>query len=153
LEGTWKFDQFHEKRTRRVLNELAHFHGCVSLGQLPPGFLNVRIYVAEDDEFQCKLDTIRNDIAVKRPGEDAMFDLRIIAIAADGSRATPYLLSWNQIENAGAVIRMRLSDLEVLQPSKVDLSKVDLMQAAQDLSRLGPVAPQETRDAAKQYDP
>lgn len=111
LDRTWKMDLFREKRLRRTLDELAHLHGLPSLGQLPPGFLNVRVYVTEGDQIQCDLRRIRRDLSAKRPGEDVMFDLRIITVTRDGSRAAAYLVPWDQLREPRQQLRKTLADL------------------------------------------
>lgn len=124
LEDKWTMDEFREKRVHRALDELAHLHGLPSLGQLPPGFLNVRVYVLEGDQIQCDLDRIRRDVAAKRPNEDVMFDLRIVSVNSDGARATAYLVPWNQLQSPSAQLKKPVVDLarfEVPPPSDIDL--------------------------------
>jgi hypothetical protein len=70
IERAWIMDLFTEKRVRRALDEVSHLHGLTPLGQLPPGFLRVRIYVRDADPIELDIKTIRKDVAAKRPGED-----------------------------------------------------------------------------------
>jgi hypothetical protein len=124
LQGKWTMDEFREKRVRHALDELAHLHGCPLLGQLPPGFLNVRVYVLEDDQIQCDLERIRRDIAARRPNEDVMFDLRIVSVNSDGTRATAYVVPWNELQSLSAQLKKYVADLarfEVPPPTDIDL--------------------------------
>jgi hypothetical protein len=124
LEGKWTMDAFREKRVCHALDELAHLHTLSSLGQLPPGFLNVRVYVSEGDQVRCDLDRVRRDVAAKRPNQDVMFDLRIVSINSDGSRATAYLIPWSQLQPPSAQLKKSVVDLarfEVPPPSDIDL--------------------------------
>lgn len=111
LQGTWAMDLFHEKRIRRALDELVHVHRLPSLGQLPPGFLTVRVYVPDEDPIEFDLDKIRRDVTWKRPGQDVIFDVRVVAVARDGTSASAYLVGWDKLQNAGP--RYRVTRAEV----------------------------------------
>jgi|SRR3990172_2222544 len=127
LEGTWTMDLFREKRIRRALDELAHLHSLPSLGQLPPGFLTVRVYVTDNDLIQCDLDRIRRDIAAKRHGQDVMFDIRIIAIARDGASAAAYLVPWEHLQYSAPQLCKTLPDLAphaVALPANLNLTTI-----------------------------
>jgi hypothetical protein len=131
-EGTWTMDEFREKRVRRALDELAHLHALGSLGQLSPGFLNVRVYVLEVDPVQCDLGKIRRDVVAKRPNEDVMFDLRLVSVSSDGSRASAFLIPWTQLQNASPQLTKSAAELA---PFAVPLPQnIDLRAIAQDLS-------------------
>jgi hypothetical protein len=139
VEGVWTMDEFREKRIRRVLDELAHLHLCASLGQLVPGFLNVRIYVSAGVSVRIDLAKVRRDVATKRPDQDVMFDLRVVSVAPDGSRATAYLVPWGQLQDPAPMwerATIDLGSLAVALPADLDLSGV-----ASDLRERGPSAP------------
>jgi hypothetical protein len=101
LERTWTLDEFREKRLRRILDGLGYLHALPSLGQLEPGFLNVRVYVIDGAEVECDLDRVGRDIAAKRPNQDVMFDLRVVSIKPDGTSATAYLVPWSRLQSSG----------------------------------------------------
>ncbi len=133
LEGTWAMDAFREKRIRRALDELAHLHWCGSLGQLLPAFFNVRVYVSEGDPIQCDLARIRRDIAAIRPNEDVMFNLRVVSVASDGSRATAYLIPWSQLQDPAPHLKKSIGDLV---PFVAEVpAGLDLNALAQDLRK------------------
>jgi hypothetical protein len=110
-KGTWVLDEFKEKLLRRSLDELAAFHECPLLGQLEPGFVTVRVYAREGDPLRLDLDRIRADIAVKRSNRDAMFQVRVVSVAAAGSNATAYLLPWNSLKNRTGVMELQPNEL------------------------------------------
>jgi hypothetical protein len=127
LDGTWIFDDFGEKRIRRALDEVTHLHNLASLGQRPPELFNVRVYVPETDPVQCDLDKIRRDIATWWPNEDAMFNLRIVAVRPDASRATAYLIPWSQLVGVKGQLRnftTELTPFAVWPPAEIDLKSV-----------------------------
>ena len=78
LEGTWTMDLFQEKRIRRALDELVHLHRLPSLGQLPPGFLTVRVYVPDEDPIEIDVERIRSYIATYCSGQDILFEVRLL---------------------------------------------------------------------------
>jgi hypothetical protein len=127
-------DTFREKRIRRALDELAHLHQLPSLGQIPPGFLNVRVYVLEGESIQCDLARIRQDVAAKKPNQDVAFDLRVIAIAPNGSRATTYLIPSIHLQELLQLNKTisELAPLAVAAPSDLDLNAL-----ARDLAKRG----------------
>ena len=98
LEGPWTMDLLREKRIRRALDELAHLHGLMPLGQLPPAFLTVRVYVHDNDSIGWDIESIRQDVTAKRADQDVIFDLRIIAVSRDGASLAEYLIPWDQLE-------------------------------------------------------
>jgi hypothetical protein len=97
LDGSWPLDEFRNKRLRRIMDELSAFHALPSLGQLPPGFMNVRLYTVNPDQVDVDLDRVRRDVAFKRPGQDVMFDLRVVSVGSGGSAATMYRIPWNDL--------------------------------------------------------
>jgi hypothetical protein len=111
LEGEWTVDPFGEKRIRRALDELSHLHGLSSLGQLPPGFLIVRVYVRDEDPIQCDMARVRHDVTARRQGQDVVFDLRIIAISRDGACGGAYLVPWDQLQDSGLQLRKMRAEL------------------------------------------
>jgi hypothetical protein len=100
LEGTWAMDLFREKIIRHTLDELTHLHSLAPLRQFPPTLLNVRVYAIEGDSIQFDLDMIRKGVTARHPDADVMFDLRVVLIASDGSRATAYLIPWSELQDA-----------------------------------------------------
>jgi hypothetical protein len=139
LEGAWAMDAFHEKRIRRSLDELAHLHSLELLGQLIPTFYCVRVYVPEGESISCDLDKIRREIAALRPNEDVVFDLQIVTITSDGSRATAYLIPWEQLRASGALLERPTQELA---PFKTDVpTQLDLASLARDLATRGAPAP------------
>jgi hypothetical protein len=131
LEGLWTMDIFQEKRIRRTLDELAHLHRSSSLGQLPPYFLTVRIYRADEDLIEIDLDEIRDDIASKYAQQDTLFEIRLIVISKDGQNAFAYRIPWEQIQNVGAILQKRKADLVSLGTSVPD--GIDPIVIARDL--------------------
>lgn len=101
LDGTWPLDLFCEKRLRRTLDEILHLHQLPSLDQPPPGFLCVRIYTLDSDPLVADMIRIRRDVVARRPGQDVIFDLRIVAVSPDGARASAYRVPWNELERCG----------------------------------------------------
>ena len=110
LEGSWKMDLFQEKRIRHTLDELEHLHRLPSMGQLPPVFLTVRVYVTDKDPIEINLDRLRNDIATKYPG-DVLFEVRIVVVSLDGQNASAYMIGWKELQNAGPRLQKRKVDL------------------------------------------
>lgn len=139
LEGAWTMDEFREKRLRYTFDQLCHLHGRSSLGQLRPGFLNVRVYVPAGDVIECDSSRVRDGVAWKRPNEDAMFDLRVVAVAEDASAATAYLIPWSSLQDPSPTLRIWVVDL---QPYAVELPEgLDLKQLAAEIASRGAVAP------------
>lgn len=135
LEGTWTLDLFREKRIRHALDGVVHLHSLAPLGQLPPAFLNVCVYLSEGDSIHCDLDRIRRDVAAKRPHEDVMFDLRVVVIAPDGSRATAYLIPWVELQDEASQLRISTADLAPF--ASAVPSGLDLKVLARDLAKRG----------------
>ena len=111
LEGGWAFDEFKEKVLRRLLDELVVFHGSALLGQHVPAYLSVRVYARQDHPLRLDLDRIRADIAVKRPSQDVMFQVRVVAIDAANSSAWAYLLPWDSVRGQAGVMEFRPNEL------------------------------------------
>jgi len=100
VQGTWPLDAFAEKRARHAFDELAHLHQMPVLGQLPPAFLNVRIYQQATDPIDVDLLQLRAAVAALRPNADLVWDLRIVAIDPVGPTATAYLVPWDELQGA-----------------------------------------------------
>jgi hypothetical protein len=132
-------DEFCEKRIRHTLDQLSHLHACPSLGQLAPGFLNVRVYVPWGDSVQCDLARVRQDVATKRQNEDVMFDLRVVSVASDGSTAAAYLIPWSELQDPSPTLKTPIDDLEQFTVALPD--GLDLAQLAAELALRGPAAP------------
>ncbi len=109
LQGTWAVDALGEKRVRRALDELATLHTLPSLGQLPPAYASVRLYVPHDELLEIDLAAVRKDIAWKRPGQDVVFSLRLIVVSRDGGSAFAFLVPWDELQ--GASLRKRPAEL------------------------------------------
>jgi hypothetical protein len=125
LEGAWPFDPFGEKRLRRALDELVDLHRLPKLAQLPPGFLNVRVYALDEDPIQWDIDRIRNDIAMNRPDQDVMFDLRLVLVSRDGESVSAYLLPSREIENsAPRKLRSELARFAVQPPRDLNAAAI-----------------------------
>ena len=139
VEGTWTMDHFQEKRIRRALDELAHLHRLPALGQLPPGFLTVRVYVPDEDPIEIDLDRIRGDIATKRPGQDILFEVRVVAVSKDGQSASAYLIGWDELQHARPRLQMSRADLAGSTAPVPD--DIDPMAAARDLGFFRPHHP------------
>lgn len=115
LEGTWTLDQFSEKRLRYTLDRLAHIHCGQLLGQQEPGFLNVRLYALETNTITLDLDRVRRDAAARRPGQDVLFDLRLVIVHPDGSSARSFLVPWATIQNSTSPFAVALQDLHAFE--------------------------------------
>jgi len=116
-------DVYAEKRIRRAFDEITNLHSLPSLGQLPAALLKVRVYVPDEDTIRVDLDRIRGDIVAKWPGQDTVFDVRVVAIAKDGSKATSYLVGWDQLERAGSSFektRTELASFVTSTPTEID---------------------------------
>ena len=101
VDGTWAIDLLREKFIRRALDQLAHLHDLPQLGQLPPAFLTVRVYVHDRDPIDWDFERIGRDVTAGRPGQDVIFDLRIIVVSRNGGLAA-YLIPWDQLQIAGS---------------------------------------------------
>jgi hypothetical protein len=64
-----------------------------------------------------------------------MFDLRIVLIASDGSRATAYLIPWGELQDPAPQLRRPTADLAFF--ASAVPPELDLIALAQDLSRSG----------------
>jgi hypothetical protein len=111
LEGTWTMDPYREKCVRRALDDLGHLHGSPSLGQLTPGFVTVRVYVLDQDLIDIDLDRIRTDLGLIRRGQDVVFDVRVVAVARDGSGATAYVIGWDELRHTGPRLHKTKAEL------------------------------------------
>jgi hypothetical protein len=127
-------DLFQEKRIRRALDELVHLHRLPSLGQLPPGFLTVRVYVPDEDPIEIDVERIRSYIATYCSGQDILFEVRVIAVARDGQSASAFLVGWDQLRSTGPRLQKTRGDLaNSTVPVPAD---IDPMAAARDLGLL-----------------
>jgi len=134
LDGTWTLDAFREKRIRRALDELQHLHGEMSLGQLEPGFLNVRVYRLDTESIVVDLDAIRRDINARRPHQDVVFDLRVVAIRSDGAGAKAFLVPWEQIKDTASPWARKAVNLAAFERNPP--TDFDMEAAARDLTNL-----------------
>lgn len=125
LRGTWLLDSYRERWLRFWLDQLAHLHGEPLLGQLEPGFLNVRTYALRTPVIEVDLARIRTDVIAKRPGQDPLFDIRLVVVEADGSAAEAYVVPWATHEAATSPLRLTAVELAALVcplPAGVDIS-------------------------------
>lgn len=128
FHGTWTLDAYLEKRLRKALDEISHLHQMPSLGQRQPWFLNVRVYVEDQDPIDIDLAKIRADLN-NRPGNaDPVFDLRLVVVARDGPTATAFLIPFDEIETASRVTKSRadLSPYACALPTDVKAGDVAL---------------------------
>jgi hypothetical protein len=66
-------------------------------------------------------------VAAKRPAQDVIFDLRIIAISHDGASVTAYLLPWEQLQiptSDARKTRAELSRYAVAPPADLDAAAI-----------------------------
>ena len=78
---------------------------CLPLGQSPPGFLTVRVYVPDKDPIEIDVERIRSDIATYCSGQDILFEVRVIAVARDGQSASAFLVGWDQLRMRARVFK------------------------------------------------
>jgi len=126
LQGTWAMDTLEEKRLRRALDEVAHLHKLPMLGQLPPQRLKVQLCVLDGDPITFDLAKVRADIAKKHPTKDTVFDVLLIAVARDGTRAKAYLVPWDQLQQMGKLFvrtRVDLACYEQELPADVNIAE------------------------------
>jgi hypothetical protein len=104
------------------------------MGQLEPGFLTIRVYKSDHYPIEIDMDEVRRGLSTRRAGMDIVFDLRIIAVASDGQRASAYLIPWDRLQDAGAKLQKTRDDLaEFTAPLPVD---VDPMAVAREMALL-----------------
>ncbi len=64
-----------------------------------------------------------------------MFDLRVVVIASDGSRATAYLIPWGELQDPASQLRKSTADLAPF--ASAVPSDLDLKALARDLAVRG----------------
>ena len=112
LGDTWQMDSYREKLLRRTVDDLMRLHHFPSLGQQAPSFVTARVHAIEsDDAHWVDLTRIRGDLARLRPHHYVLFDIRLVTVASDGSRATVYIFPWAELELAGARLVRDVSQL------------------------------------------
>jgi hypothetical protein len=125
LEGLWTMDLFQEKSLRRAFDELAHLHKLPLMGQLPPAFLSVRLFVPDKDAIELDIYRIKRDVDEKLRGQDVIFQVRIIAVPRDGVGAMAYVIPWDQLQDSEPNLcktRSELAAYAVPLPADVDLA-------------------------------
>ncbi|MFH1236616.1 MAG: hypothetical protein V1685_06860 [Parcubacteria group bacterium] len=131
--GSWAINQFKELHLRRTLDEIGHLHGLSSLGQKPPRFLIVRVFAKWSDSIKVDLRRIRDDVARVFPDQDVVFDLRVVIVNTDGSKAIGYLFPWDEINGERAQLVRAVVDIAHRQsplPEDIDTARV-----SQELNR------------------
>ena len=114
LEGTWALDLFREKRLRFWLDQLAHVHNEPLLGQQEPGFLNIRIYSKPAAVFSVDLPKLRRDAIAKRPGQDVLFDVKLVVADPISLSARAFLIPWSRHEQERASLQLTPAELETM---------------------------------------
>lgn len=131
VDGTWVINPFREKYLRRTLDDIKYLHGLSSLGQKTPRLLTVRVFTKWSVSIEVDLKRIRDDIARMCPNEDVVFDLRVVTVNVDGSKATGYLFSCDKINGERARLVRAVVDIAHLQrPLHED---IDIAQVSQEL--------------------
>ena len=100
ISGAWAFDDFREKTLRYYLDDLAPLHGLTPLGQRQPFFTRVRIYQTSSDPFLVDPVAVRSDLSRRYPGQDCLFDLRVLVVR-DSVVTDAYLFPWNSFAERG----------------------------------------------------
>lgn len=112
IDGSWTINHpFKEKHLRRTFDEIGHLHGQPSLGQKPPRFLTVRVFAKRSDSIRVDLTRVRSDVARLCPNEDVLFNLRVVCVNAEGSEATGYLFTWDEIIGETAQLVRAVADI------------------------------------------
>jgi hypothetical protein len=127
LDGTWTMDLFREKRLSNRLDNVAGLHGLSSLGQLEPGFLNIRVYAREGEDVTIDLRRLRADVRAKRPNQDVMFDIRIVAVPRGGIQARAYLCPWDYHKDKPEMLTLRPDAYQKIPaplPENIDLAVI-----------------------------
>ena len=127
VDGSWAINPFKEKHLRRTLDELEHLHGLSSLGQKSPRFLTVRVFAKRSDSIKVDLKSIRDDVARMCPNQDVVFDLRVVTVNTDESKATEYLFPWDEINAERAQLVRAVIDIAHRQsplPEDIDTARI-----------------------------
>lgn len=98
VQGTWRMDEFREKRIRRDLDFLEVFHGQPSLHQMEPRHQTVRVHTRHSNPFSVDLSAISADLANHQPNADHMFDLRILPMD-NGAVVDAFLFPWTVLKS------------------------------------------------------
>ncbi|MGR9101334.1 MAG: hypothetical protein ACU826_12285 [Gammaproteobacteria bacterium] len=132
VEGSWKMSPYKEKLLRRMFDEIKHLHKFSSLRQKRPWHLTIRVFAKISDSIQVDLDRIRHDIAEMCPNQDAVFDLRIVAVNADGSNALGYLFPWEEIRGVSGNFSRPVTEINRFLSQLPD--DIDITQIAKELN-------------------
>ncbi|MBW2740648.1 MAG: hypothetical protein JRE64_17805 [Deltaproteobacteria bacterium] len=127
VDGSWVINPYKEKYLRHTLDEIEHLHGLSFLGQKPPRFLTVRVFAKWSDSIKIDLKRIHDDIARMCSNQDVVFDLRVVTVNTDGSKATGYLFPWDEINGERAQLVRAVVDIAHLQsplPDDIDTARV-----------------------------
>ena len=112
LQGSWTLDLFNELRLRYWLDQLIYLHKEPPLGQQEPGFLNVRIYSKPAAVFEIDLAKLRRGASAKRPGQQVLFDIRLVVVEPSGSSARAYLIPWSRHEKELGTLKLTEVELQ-----------------------------------------
>jgi len=127
VDGSWAINPYKEKHLRHTFDEIGHLRGLSFLGQKPPRFLTVRVFAKWSNSIKIDLKRIRDDIARMCSNQDVVFDLRVVAVNTDGSKATGYLFPWDEINGERAQLVRAVVDIAHLQsplPDDIDTARV-----------------------------
>lgn len=125
VNNSWVINPLKEKQLRHTLEEVEHLHGMPSLGQKPPRFLTVRVYAKLSDSIEIDLKRIREDVARMCPDQDVVFDIRVVTVNNDGSKATGYLFPWEEINGDHPHLVRAVADIAHLKsplPGDMDIA-------------------------------
>ena len=70
---------------------------------------------------------IREDVARMCPNQDVVFDLRVVTVNTDGSKATGYLFPWDEINGEGVQLvraAVDIADRQSPLPEDIDTARV-----------------------------
>lgn len=127
VDGTWQPNTYREKVLRRTLDELAQLHGLPSLNQQSPHWVTARVYFIREDPVTIDVARIQRDVSSRLPGHDVMFDVRLVSLEPDGSRAASHVLPWNVLQHeSGSLVRhlAELANYEGALPADFDAQAV-----------------------------
>lgn len=72
-----------------------------------PSYRKARVYVRDEDPIVVDLEKVRTAALWGRHGQDVVYDLRIVAISADGRNVTTYIVRYKVIAPLSVILRVR----------------------------------------------